>query len=110
MTEQDLLLLQTGGTPTPSRIDNPAIKNSFTPAGVNSFNESVPRSPLPQEFNNIPLSEIEFASSFRGMDTLHQADSLATEFNRGAALKELKKNVGDEAFKNIYKTLKNPTK
>jgi len=106
MTESDYLLLQKGGTPIPTRIENPKIKNSFTPAGVNEFNLSQPMNPTERDFNGIPINEMEFASQFSKMDKLHAADAVAKEYHRGQGLKDLKKNVGDEAFKNIYKTIK----
>lgn len=106
MTEKEMIALQTGSIPSPTKIQIPALSNSFKPQGINVFNEGLPLPPQPSDFNRVPISEMEFSHQFKSMDVLHGADVAAKELHRGEGLKALANEVGKEAFQNIYKTLK----
>ena len=106
MTKEQIKALNNGAIVQPTKLQLPTMPNKFAPPGVNEFNEGIPDKPDPnKDFNQMPLSDIEFLSGSKHMDDLHRTDALAESYKKGENLKSLAKNLGKDKFKEVYKVI-----
>lgn len=103
MTYDEQKKCNLGIFPEPTSLAIPVPPNAFTPPAVNEFNEGTPTTPKPEDYNNIPLADMEAMHQFRNMDPIHAADAIALEHSKGKTMKAIYDAEGSERFKSRYK-------
>lgn len=102
MNYNEFKTLNNGGAVSFTKIPCPCPPNQFTPPAVNEFNEGVPTTPKPTDFNNVPLADCEAMHKFKNLDQLAAADMIAAEHKKGKALNAIAKVDGPDKFKSRY--------
>lgn len=93
---------QNGGEVTFTQIPCPCPPNPISPPGVNSFNEGVPTTLKAEDYNGIPLADMEAMHKFKNLDQMTAADMIAADQRKGKALNAIAKVDGPEKFKSRY--------
>lgn len=102
MTRDEIQILRNRGIVEPTTIFIPFIPNPCVETPINTYNEGVPLPPRADDYNSIPISDIESLSPLRKCDSLHQMDLLAAQHSKGKTLKAIAKVQGNKAFAKNY--------
>lgn len=102
MTLEESINLKKGGHFEPQTVSFPKVYPQCTPPAVNDFNLGVPKKPTPDDYNKMSLSDMENFNKVKYMDSIHAADAIAKQYDRGTKLNAIAKVDGKTKFASRY--------
>lgn len=102
MTRDQQIILHNGGTITPTVLAIPVLPNKCVETPQNLANEGVPKQLTQDDYNAIPISDMEAMHALKNQDPLHGLESLAEQHKKGSKLKAIAKVQGNKKFAQNY--------
>lgn len=88
--------------PSTSEDFVPPIVPQVCEPAVSSASLQVPRPLTAEDYNQVPLQDVQQFRDLKYSDTLHRGDIVAHQFHRGQHLNSLYEKLGQEKFLSLY--------